>query len=86
MIGTSTTAMSSKTFPIRLTIHGHHPDDKTTEGDRRGKLIHLPDSLEDLLRLAEKKFGKKGSTIVMADGSHVEDLSALRENDDLYVF
>lgn len=35
---------------------------------------------------AEKKFGKRGSTVVMADGSEVEDLNALRENDELYIF
>ena len=35
---------------------------------------------------AEKKFGKKGSTILMADGSEMEELSALRENDHLFIF
>lgn len=35
---------------------------------------------------AEKKFGKRGTTILMADGSQVEDLSALRENDHLFIF
>ena len=35
---------------------------------------------------AEKKFDKRGSTIVMADGSEVEELNALRENDHLYIF
>ncbi|GKU87152.1 hypothetical protein SLEP1_g1596 [Rubroshorea leprosula] len=50
-----------------------------------GKLIYLPDSVEDLFRLAEKKFGKQGSTILMADGSQVEELNALRENDHLFI-
>lgn len=35
---------------------------------------------------AEKKFGKRGSKILMADGSQVEELDALRENDHLYIF
>lgn len=35
---------------------------------------------------AEKKIGERGSTILMADGSQVEDLNALRENDHLYIF
>lgn len=35
---------------------------------------------------AEKKFGKKGTTIVMADGSQVEELNVLRENDQLFIF
>ncbi|XP_008219833.1 PREDICTED: potassium channel KAT3 [Prunus mume] len=67
---------------LRVIIHGHHPD----EGDTNGKLIHLPESMEDLLRLAEKKLGKRGSTVVMADGSQVEELDALRDNDHLFIF
>ncbi|KAL8244787.1 hypothetical protein R6Q59_011045 [Mikania micrantha] len=33
----------------------------------------------------EKKFGKRGTTILMADGFQVEDLNALRENDHLFI-
>ncbi|KAL6216906.1 hypothetical protein ACLB2K_010124 [Fragaria x ananassa] len=67
---------------MRVIIHGHHPN----EGDSKGKLIHLPDSIDNLLRLAEKKLEKRGSTIVMADGSVVEELNALRDNDHLFIF
>ncbi|KAI5354801.1 hypothetical protein L3X38_007696 [Prunus dulcis] len=67
---------------LRVIIHGHHPD----EGDTNGKLIHLPESMDDLLRLAEKKLGKRGSTVVMGDGSQVEELDALRDNDHLFIF
>lgn len=35
---------------------------------------------------AEKKLGKRGSTVVMADGSQVEELNALRDNDRLFIF
>ncbi|KAK9273784.1 hypothetical protein L1049_018594 [Liquidambar formosana] len=75
----------SSTFPMRLVIHGHHPNENTMEGDKMGKLIHLPDSIEDLFRLAEKKFGKRGNMILMDDGSLVEDLNVLRENDHLFI-
>ncbi|XP_010049063.2 potassium channel KAT3 [Eucalyptus grandis] len=74
------------TFPVRVIIHDHHPNESTLEGNMTGKLIHLPDSIEDLLKIADKKFGKRGSTIVMADGAKVEELNALRENDHLYIF
>ncbi|XP_073225458.1 potassium channel KAT3 isoform X5 [Cicer arietinum] len=70
--------------PIRVKIHGHQPNEKIKNGTTP-KLIILPDSVEDLFRVAEKKFGKRGSKIVMADGSEVEDLSALRDNDELYI-
>lgn len=76
----------ASTFPTRVVIHGHPPNEKSMEGKNLGKLVHLPDSIEDLLKLAEKKFGKKGSTILMEDGSQVEDIGALRENDHLFIF
>ncbi|KAF8034815.1 hypothetical protein BT93_C0975 [Corymbia citriodora subsp. variegata] len=77
---------SPSTFPVRVIIHDHRPGESTLEGNMAGKLIHLPDSIEDLLKIAEKKFGKRGSTILMADGAKVEELNALRENDHLYIF
>nr|ACI45550.2 potassium channel [Nicotiana tabacum] len=83
----TTTPVLSTTLPTRVIIHGYHPDNRRpNEGGNAGKLIHLPDSVEDLLSIAETKFGKRGTTIVMADGSQVEDLAALREDDHLYIF
>ncbi|CAN1218553.1 Potassium channel KAT3 [Linum perenne] len=76
---------SSKCF-VRVIIHGHHPKELPSEKDTFGKLIHLPDTLEELFGLAEKKFGKRGNKILMGDGSHVEELDALRENDHLFIF
>jgi hypothetical protein len=35
---------------------------------------------------AETKFGKHGKKILMEDGSEVEELDALRENDHLFIF
>lgn len=35
---------------------------------------------------AEMRFGKRGTRILMANGSHVEELNTLRENDHLYIF
>ncbi|KAG6739350.1 hypothetical protein POTOM_056944 [Populus tomentosa] len=78
------TSLASK-YPTRVIIHGHHPNESTT-GDTNGKLIHLPDSIEDLFNVAEKKFGKRGNKILMEDGSEVEELDALRENDRLFIF
>ncbi|KAJ6732420.1 POTASSIUM CHANNEL VOLTAGE-DEPENDENT EAG/ELK/ERG-RELATED [Salix purpurea] len=75
----------SSTHPTRVIIHGHHPNESPA-GDTMGKLIHLPDSIEDLFSVAEKKFGKKGNKILMEDGSEVEELDALRENDRLFIF
>ncbi|KAJ8555400.1 hypothetical protein K7X08_012896 [Anisodus acutangulus] len=75
----------SSTLPTRIIIHGHHPHDKPNEEGIAGKLIHLTESVEGLLTIAEKKFGKRGSTLLREDGSQMEDLGALRENDHLYI-
>ncbi|PHT94286.1 Potassium channel AKT1 [Capsicum annuum] len=82
----ATTTDLSKKPPTRVIIHGYHPNHKPKSGGNGGKLIHLPDSVENLLTIAESKFGRKGTTIVMANGSQVEDLAALREGDHLYIF
>jgi hypothetical protein len=42
----------SSTLPIRVIVHGHHPNENAIEDDMMGKLINLPDSTEDLFRLA----------------------------------
>lgn len=38
-----------------------------------------------LLHDAEKKFGISASKVLMADGSQVEELSVLREKDEIFV-
>ncbi|OUZ99911.1 Cyclic nucleotide-binding domain [Macleaya cordata] len=44
---------TSPRLPMRLVIHGNHPDEANTEeSNKLGKLIHLPESMEDLLQLA----------------------------------
>ncbi|XP_031104183.1 potassium channel KAT3-like isoform X1 [Ipomoea triloba] len=80
-----TTFASSGTVLTRVIIHGHHPDDDELKDGSRGKLIHLPNSIEELLSIAENRFGKRGSKVFMGNGSEVEDIGALRENDHLYI-
>ncbi|XP_071705090.1 potassium channel KAT3-like [Rutidosis leptorrhynchoides] len=72
----------SRSFPLRVIIHGHHPDDKRKD---TGKLVQLPESVTELLDLTEMKLGKRGSVILMKDGSQVEDIDVLRENDHLFI-
>ncbi|KAI3713830.1 hypothetical protein L1987_72416 [Smallanthus sonchifolius] len=70
-------------LPLRVIIHGHKPDEKRAD---TGKVVQLAESVAELLKLAENKLGKRGSVIHMEDGSQVEDLDALRDNDHLFVF
>ncbi|XP_028551309.1 potassium channel KAT4 [Dendrobium catenatum] len=73
--------------PKRVVIRGHHPDkiDKT-EGNQLGKLVYLPDSIEELLKLAEKKFGALPTKVLTIEGAEVEDLDVVRDDDQLFVF
>nr|GMD48948.1 potassium channel KAT3-like isoform X2 [Ipomoea batatas] len=80
-----TTFASTGTVLTRVIIHGHHPNDDELKDGSRGKLIHLPNSIEELLSIAENRFGKRGSKVFMGNGSEVEDIGALRENDHLYI-
>ncbi|XP_022976141.1 potassium channel KAT3-like [Cucurbita maxima] len=77
-------ASTPHTDRIRVIIHEHHPDESTKDDNGMGKLVFLPKSIEELFGLAEKRFGKRGSSIIMADGSKVEDLNVLREGDHLF--
>lgn len=44
------------TLPLRVIIYGHDPNENMTEGDAAGKLVHLPDSIEDLFKLAGEPY------------------------------
>lgn len=46
----------SSTLPVRVIIHGYNPNETTTEGETSGKLVHLPDSIDELFRLAGKPY------------------------------
>ncbi|KAJ6794613.1 potassium channel KAT3-like [Iris pallida] len=83
-----TTPISSSccsNIPKRVVIHRHHPDETDRRGHISGKLIYLPDSIEELLELAEKKFGKAMHKVFTLDGAEVEELCTLRDNDHLLV-
>lgn len=83
---TSPLCAVSNTLSTRVIIHGHPPEENPGGGENPGKLVHLPETIDELLKLAEMRFGKSGTRILMADGSQVEELNTLRENDHLYIF
>nr|GMD46050.1 putative late blight resistance protein homolog R1B-17 [Ipomoea batatas] len=60
----------NRTFQTRVIIH-----DELKE-EHRGKLVHLPDSIQELFSIAEKRFGKRGTKVLMANGSEVEDIES----------
>ncbi|CAN6290381.1 unnamed protein product [Urochloa humidicola] len=71
--------MSLRTEPMRVVIHHQKA------ASSAGKLVRLPVSMEELLRVAEAKFGKSVTTVLTHDGARVEDIDALRDGDHLFV-
>ncbi|KAL9224381.1 hypothetical protein vseg_000418 [Gypsophila vaccaria] len=67
----------------RVIIHDHLPSELTEQ--RFGKLIVLPDSIDDLLMIAGKKFRGRGFTkIINSDNAEVDDIEAIRDGDHLF--
>ncbi|KAF0918089.1 hypothetical protein E2562_022679 [Oryza meyeriana var. granulata] len=71
--------------PKRVVIHDHLPNGTGTAlNSSSGKLVLLPDSLQELMQLSGKKFGKAARGIVMVEGAVVEDIEVLRDGDHLF--
>ncbi|XP_027354115.1 potassium channel KAT3-like isoform X2 [Abrus precatorius] len=71
-------------FKKRVTIHflsKHRPSLQ----DQHGKLIILPDSLEDLLKIAGEKFGgSKPTKVINTENAEIDDISVIRDGDHLF--
>ncbi|KAG8055625.1 hypothetical protein GUJ93_ZPchr0001g31662 [Zizania palustris] len=81
--------MPRRVEPKRVVIHEQFSDDPTctTPSLRRrpsGKLILLPDSMQDLMKVAEMKFGKAAIGVLTVEGAEVEDIEAIRDGDHLF--
>lgn len=53
------------------------------KGDRAGRLVLLPGSLEELLGLGHQKYGFDATRILTKDGYVIGDLSVIRDGDHL---
>ncbi|GAU24446.1 hypothetical protein TSUD_364300 [Trifolium subterraneum] len=68
----------------RVTIHYLGQENATLQG-QHGKLIILPDSLEELLKIVGEKFGgPKPNKIMNVENSEIDDLCVIRDGDHLY--
>ncbi|KAG2684779.1 hypothetical protein I3760_10G091200 [Carya illinoinensis] len=91
-----TNSCSSRyTFPIdpevtkvtkkRINIHMRLQHDGTLER-QLGKLIILPDSIEDLLKIAGEKFGvHKPAKVINAENAEIDDINVIRDGDHLFL-
>ena len=69
----------------RVVIHDQFPGDGAEKTRNRpgGKLICLPESLQELMEIAEAKFGKAVRRVFTVDGAEVDDIAVLRDGDHL---
>ncbi|KAK4386481.1 Potassium channel KAT2 [Sesamum angolense] len=69
----------------RVTIHMNFQKQNDTR-KQLAKLIILPDSLEELLKIAGQKFGDGNLTKVLdAENAEIDDLSVIRDGDHLFL-
>lgn len=69
----------------RVVIHRHHPDKQNLPFIEPGKLVGLPGSVEELLRVAGMKFGYYPIKVLSKDGIEITDINAIRDNDPLFL-
>ncbi|TYG81029.1 hypothetical protein ES288_D02G264600v1 [Gossypium darwinii] len=72
----------------RVSIYKGHPlMRKESCSTEPGKLISLPDSLEDLKNIAGKKFGinARNATVTDEAGDEIDSIEVIRDNDKLYI-
>jgi len=53
------------------------------KGEGAKKLIFLPDSIEELLRIGAKKFGCSPTKILTTEGAQIDDIDIVRDGDHL---
>ncbi|ESR62925.1 hypothetical protein CICLE_v10014336mg [Citrus x clementina] len=88
-LGSSISSCSSgevnKSNKKRITIHMPYQNTRTSQR-HLGKLIVLPDSIEELLRIAGEKFGGyKFTKVVNAENAEIDDICVIRDGDHLFL-
>ncbi|GMP73939.1 hypothetical protein CsSME_00031517 [Camellia sinensis var. sinensis] len=70
----------------RVTIHMKFLHEKNKSQKQLAKLIILPDSLEELLRISGEKFGGyKLTKVVNEENAEIDDLCVIRDGDHLFL-
>jgi potassium channel len=70
----------------RLVIYDHFPVGDAADNPQKragGKLVCLPDSLQELMNVAEEKFGKTVRKVFTMDGAEADGIAVLRDGDHL---
>ncbi|XP_050370791.1 potassium channel KAT3-like [Argentina anserina] len=74
-----------RSYSNRVIIHMHSKSE-SVPGRQLAKLIILPDSIDELLRIASDKFGGiRPEKVVNAENAEIEDMSVVRDGDHLFL-
>eukprot|EP00252_Welwitschia_mirabilis_P003023 TRINITY_DN13071_c0_g1_i1.p1 TRINITY_DN13071_c0_g1~~TRINITY_DN13071_c0_g1_i1.p1 ORF type:complete len:795 (+),score=94.59 TRINITY_DN13071_c0_g1_i1:117-2501(+) len=71
-------------LPKRVTIY-RYKSNNSDGGRGSGKVILLPDSVEELLKIGGQKFGFFPSKVLNEEFNEIEDIEVIREGDHLYL-
>ncbi|KAJ4824150.1 RAC-beta serine/threonine-protein kinase [Turnera subulata] len=74
---------------IRVSIYRGHPvERRETNSKEAGRLIRLPNSLDEIKTIAGEKFGFDASNAVVTDeeGAEIDCIEVIRDNDKLFIF
>ncbi|KAK9088265.1 hypothetical protein Scep_027347 [Stephania cephalantha] len=81
----SSSSKAMKQNDKRVTIHMNFRKENIPP-NQHGKLIVLPDSIEELLRIAGQKFaGFHPTKVVNVDNAEIDDISIIRDGDNLFL-
>lgn len=71
----------------RVSIHKGHPLLRIPRSGA-GKLINLPNTMEELKRIAEEKFGfaANSTTVTNEEGAEIDSIEVIRDKDKLFIF
>ncbi|XP_057853191.2 potassium channel AKT1 isoform X2 [Cryptomeria japonica] len=75
---------TNSSHPTRITIHRDQPICWKTS-HQSGKLILLPDSIQELLRIGGQKFGFTPVKVLNEEGAEIDDIDVIRDGDRLFL-
>uniref|UniRef100_A0A0A0M048 KHA domain-containing protein n=1 Tax=Cucumis sativus TaxID=3659 RepID=A0A0A0M048_CUCSA len=76
----------SKQIKKRVTVYVQ-PEDRSKVKSEIGKLILLPDSIQQLCKIAGEKFGGEimATKVMSADNAEIDDINVIRDGDHLFL-
>eukprot|EP01018_Ginkgo_biloba_P026192 Gb_31891 [translate_table: standard] len=84
MPGLNKCSRTSPYISCRVTIHMHRQKSKKSF-EQPGKLIILPESLEELLKTGGQRFGFQPTRVFAEDYAEIDDIDVIRDGDHLFL-